>query len=171
MLPMKKTLHTATKIVVIYNNDYSDNSDSSESSSEEGPYPSGSLSDSILCYEARSSIKSVAHNVRETLQRLGYKNVKLYPVETISQIKQILSKSRCDLVFNLCETLDADSKSEISIVKCIEKLNVPFTGNNSAVLEAALNKYKCSNRLRQFGPIAPESFLIQSMKDLETFEF
>jgi D-alanine-D-alanine ligase len=72
---------------------------------------------------------------------------------------------RSDLVFNLTESLNQDSRNEIVFPAILEMLGLPFTGSGALGLGLCLHKPKAKDILRARGVPTPASFLIERAKD------
>lgn len=152
-MPKPPLFTNLCKILIIYNNDF----------------PESSAID--LGIEARASIHFVSEKVHKALKNLGYLNIDRFPVQSLSEIKKILAEKEYHLIFNLCETLNGDSRMEIEVVKLLEKYNIPFTGNSSITLEASLGKFQSTALLKKSNINVPESYLLKSLKDIDQINF
>jgi D-alanine-D-alanine ligase len=72
-------------------------------------------------------------------------------------LKRQLVAGRPDVVFNLFEGLADRPETEITVVRWLERLQVPFTGSPSEALRLALNKHLTKRRLRAAGLPTPWS--------------
>lgn len=126
---------------------------------------------SFLCINSRKSIESVANAVERALHNLGYKEVSLAPIYELSDIEKAVALSSPDLIFNLCESIGIDASQEVAVARLLESLNIPFTGNYADALEHSLNKFHCNQLLLQRDIPTPHSFLVETVNDLDRFEF
>ncbi|HLE11596.1 MAG: hypothetical protein A2504_05445 [Bdellovibrionales bacterium RIFOXYD12_FULL_39_22] len=174
---MLKTLPRSNfcRVAIIYNHDFP----SSVIADDEGILsncdepPSCLVQKSSFCegLEARASVQSVAQSVHRALLNIGLIHVDVFPIKKLSAISKIISNRKHDLIFNLCETLDGDSRMEIEVAKLLERGRIPFTGNSAYTLERALSKFHSTTLLRQAHINVPESFLIKSLDELPTINF
>ena len=173
---MKFRITTSSPILIIYNNDFAvtgavANSTDQGPEQEEPPSNLLALKNDVYHGEAaRASIVGVAKAVMLALKQLGHKYVYCYPVSNLAQIAALLETKKFAMVFNLCESLDADSRMEIEVVKLLERYRVPFTGNTSYTLGLALDKFTCSSFLAKRKVQVPESFLVRNLADLQSLD-
>jgi D-alanine-D-alanine ligase len=66
----------------------------------------------------------------------------------LTALRQQLTVSRADVVFNLFEGLADCPESEIEVARLLEELHIPFTGSGSEALRITLNKPLAKQRLR-----------------------
>jgi D-alanine-D-alanine ligase len=78
--------------------------------------------------------------------------------------KKISGEGPC-LVFNLFDGFSDDSAVEAEFVRVLEKSGFPFTGNNSRVLDACLDKRKAKEILRGHGINTPEGIFVDDLED------
>lgn len=65
-----------------------------------------------------------------------------------------------DVIFNLCESLNGNSKSEMHVAGLFDLLKIPYTGSPAFSLGLALNKIKAKQILKTIGVPIPPSVLI-----------
>ena len=147
------------KIIIIHNQDF--NCDNIHSSDEP---PSAADPD----YKARANITKVVAHVHDTLIKLGHPQVAIMPIKSLDDLRPLKIANNVSLIFNLCESLEADAHMEPQVVNILEQFGLAFTGNSSLPLLTCLNKYSCNQRLAAKGLNIPESFLIENTKDLRT---
>lgn len=79
-----------------------------------------------------------------------------------------IKRFRPDCIFNLFEGFSDDSKKEILFATFLESLNIPFTGNGSAALQASLDKLMAKKLLTKKNVPAPKGLCLESTSfDLE----
>jgi D-alanine-D-alanine ligase len=127
--------------------------------------------ETLDCHNSRSSILQVADGVRTALLKLGHHVLGIFPISGLQQLTQLVLNQPCDLIFNLCESLDGDSGMEIEIARTLEELNIPFTGNGSDSLHYALDKFYCNSLLSSHSVQAPDSIFIDNLEDIPAFQF
>lgn len=144
------------RILVIYNNDVS----------------SCELIDSsTLCLNSRKSIENVALAVSSILSQDTQNDVRLAGITSLLELKTKILELEPELVFNLCESIDANASQEVDVVELLESFNIPFTGNGSVALKRCLDKFECNNLLTQVDLPAPKSILISTYEECDSFEF
>src|SRR5207245_1554566 len=67
-----------------------------------------------------------------------------------------------DVVFNLCESLDADARNEMVVPALLDLVGVPYTGSGAFALGLALRKDRAKEILRAAGVPTPEARLVSS---------
>ncbi|MBW2968706.1 ATP-grasp domain-containing protein [Candidatus Woesearchaeota archaeon] len=93
-----------------------------------------------------------------TLRSLGH-NVDWMEYEK-NKLKSV--KGKYDLVFNLADGLENDNDfQEINILKNIEKLKIPFTGNSSRAIKDCYDKSNIKRRLLKKGVKTPKFQVIK----------
>jgi len=65
-----------------------------------------------------------------------------------------------DIIFNLCESLNGDSRSEMHVAGLLDLLKISYTGSPSFSLGLGLNKIKTKQILKAAGVPIPPSVLI-----------
>lgn len=144
------------KILIIFNDD-TQTTDLSDSS--------------VVCYESRKSIETVALHVATALKKIDNNyDITISPIQSVKEIEDAALLHQPSLIFNLCESLDGDAANEIAVVEKLESLKIPFTGNSSKALSFALDKFLCNQRLAEADIAVPHSFMIESIKDLDSVE-
>lgn len=66
-----------------------------------------------------------------------------------------LRRTRVDLVFNLCESVDGVAALEPSVISVLELLNIPFTGSSSWTTSICLRKHMVNAALERAGLPVP----------------
>lgn len=114
----------------------------------------------------RSTVKRSANQVRDGVEDYGYEAI-LEPVYgyDVARCVDRLHELAPDLVFNLTESLNQDSRNEIVFPAILEMLGLPFTGSGALGLGLCLHKPKAKDILRARGVPTPASFLIERAKD------
>lgn len=125
---------------------------------------------SVVCYQSRKSIETVALHVASALKNLDYEDLHIAGITSTSDIEQAVALHAPNLIFNLCESLEGDASNEIAVVEKLESIGIPFTGNNSRALSYALDKYLCNQRLAEADIAVPHSFMIESIDDLKSIK-
>jgi D-alanine-D-alanine ligase len=135
------------KILILYNNDFQ------------------KLSADAFCGDlARAGVLVAVDSVKAALLQNGY-TVSVKGINDKSEMGDSINQCMPDLAFNLCESLQGDSFGEIEVVKELEKLKTPFTGNSSDALSLCLNKFECVQKLKNVVAV-PKSTLDHEQHDL-----
>jgi D-alanine-D-alanine ligase len=79
-------------------------------------------------------------------------------------------RRRPDVVVNLCESLQGDSRGEMIVPALLDLAGVPYTGNSAFTLALALHKHKAKEVLRARGVPTPESWLVDDTGALENVD-
>ncbi|MCK9614810.1 MAG: ATP-grasp domain-containing protein [Candidatus Omnitrophica bacterium] len=79
--------------------------------------------------------------------------------------KKILSKNPF-CIFNLFEGFSEDPQKEVTFVKLLESVNIPFTGNSCFTLSACLDKMKAKSILQKNNLPVARSILVKSAKNI-----
>jgi D-alanine-D-alanine ligase len=121
-------------------------------------------------HEAREDVERVASAVHGALTQSGHR-VDLVPVERdLAAVTEALARRRPDVVVNLCESLNGDSRGEMLVPGLLDLIGVPYTGNTAFTLALALHKNKAKELLRARGVPTPEFWLVESadaLKDVD----
>ncbi len=120
--------------------------------------------------KARADVEKVANHVCDALSRLGHKDVSIIPIQDLSDLYNLKNVGAFDLVFNLCESLAADPRMEPKVIKVLEDIGMPFTGNSSLPLTNCLNKFFSYQCLTSQDVLVPQSFLVDNMIDVDQLE-
>lgn len=98
------------------------------------------------------SVSSSDREVLNALHSLGHDTVMMeYDKSSLKSVK-----GNFDLVFNLCDGLENDDDfQEVPILKQIEKLDIPFTGNSAKAVKACCNKSVIKRTLIKNGILTP----------------
>ncbi|MEW5741581.1 MAG: D-alanine--D-alanine ligase [Myxococcota bacterium] len=120
--------------------------------------------------EAREDVERVASAVYGALTQAGH-TVDLVPVERdLSAVTEALARRRPDVVVNLCESLNGDSRGEMLVPGLLDLLGVHYTGNTAFTLALALHKNKAKELLRARGVPTPEFWLVDSADALKNVD-
>jgi D-alanine-D-alanine ligase len=135
------------RVVVLYNNDY------------DTPTAPGDPDD-------RSAVARAACDVRDAVDAYGYEALisGVYGYDVARSI-DLLHQLAPDLVFNLTESLNQDSRNEIVFPALFEMLQIPFTGSGALGLGLCLHKPKAKDILRARGVPTPASCVIERARD------
>jgi D-alanine-D-alanine ligase len=71
-----------------------------------------------------------------------------------------------DLVFNLCESLNGDTRNEVVVPAVLDMLRVPYTGPGPLALALCLDKQRAKQVLIQNGIPTPDYRVIRSVAEL-----
>lgn len=85
-------------------------------------------------------VDPVVTQVAESLRQLGHEASLIAVSDGVSDILQSIARSKCDLVFNLCETFAEDYRMEVNVAALMEMARVKFTGSGTAGLLLAQDK-------------------------------
>lgn len=95
----------------------------------------------ILHYQpAGEPVDPVVAQVGEALRLLGHEASTIAVSDRVFNILQEIERSKCDLVFNLCETFAEDYRMEVNVAALMEMARVKFTGSGTAGLLLAQDK-------------------------------
>ncbi|GMU58755.1 MAG: hypothetical protein AMXMBFR34_05180 [Myxococcaceae bacterium] len=120
--------------------------------------------------EAREDVERVASAMHGVLTQAGHV-VDLVPVERdLSAVADALQRRRADLVVNLCESLNGDSRGEMLVPGLLDLLGVHYTGNSAFTLALALHKNKAKELLRARGVPTPDFWLLESTDALKNVD-
>jgi D-alanine-D-alanine ligase len=114
----------------------------------------------------RSAVKRAAHDVRDAIEAYGY-GAEILGVagDDLASCLNKLKHINPELIFNLTESLNQDSRNEIVFPAVLEMLNLPFTGSGALGLGLCLHKPKAKDILRSRGVPTPASCTIERAKD------
>src|SRR5690349_910303 len=89
----------------------------------------------VLHYQAKDDVPDpVVAQVCAALEEVGHTPVDIRVDESVTDLVRQVARSRCDLVFNLCETFAEDYRLEVNVAAVLELARVPFTGSGTAGL-------------------------------------
>lgn len=86
------------------------------------------------------TVDPVVTQVADSLRQLGHEASLIAVSDGVSDILQSIARSKCDLVFNLCETFAEDYRMEVNVAALMELARVKFTGSGTAGLLLAQDK-------------------------------
>src|SRR5688572_20874961 len=114
----------------------------------------------------RSAVKRAANQVRDAVEEFGYEAI----IEgvfghDVARCLDRLHELAPDLVFNLTESLNQDSRNEIVVPAILDMLNIPFTGSGALGLGLCLHKPKAKDMLRARGVPTPASCVLERARD------
>lgn len=116
--------------------------------------------------EAREDVIRVAAALAEALTGVGVVAEPLAVVGTRFDFVAELERRRPDLVVNLCESINADSRGEMMIPCLLDVLGLPFTGSGAVSLGLALHKDKAKELLRARGICTPDFVIVERAEQL-----
>jgi D-alanine-D-alanine ligase len=95
----------------------------------------------VLHYQPSSEpMDPVVTHITDALTELGHQASTISVHDRVFDILSAIEASRCDLVFNLCETFADDYRMEVNVAALMEMARVPFTGSGTAGLLLAQDK-------------------------------
>jgi D-alanine-D-alanine ligase len=86
-----------------------------------------------------------------------------------TDLDRLLARLRADppdLVFNLCESLNGDTRNEVVVPAVLDMLRVPYTGPGPLALALCLDKQRAKQVLIQHGIPTPDYRVIHSPDEL-----
>lgn len=93
------------------------------------------------------------------------------PVTRPSEVLAAIGDHRPDVIFNLCEALDGDSRLEVMCAWMLEGLGLPFTGSNHVALRQCLHKAEANRMLARAGVRVPTTVRVDSPDRLPAVTF
>lgn len=87
--------------------------------------------------------------------------------QDLGQVMATLTADRPDLVFNLCESLNNDTRNEIVVPAVLDMLNLPYTGTGALSLGLCLDKRRCKEILRARAIDTPDHVTLAHPGDFE----
>lgn len=122
----------------------------------------------ILHYQPDGDpIDPVVTQVGETLRELGHEPSTIAVSDRVFDILQEIERSKCDLVFNLCETFAEDYRMEVNVAALMEMARVRFTGSGTAGLLLAQDKI-LTKQLLEYHEIPTPDFATFDGDSVET---
>ncbi len=95
----------------------------------------------VLHYQPKGEpLDPVVTHICEALTELKHEAVTVAVHDRVSDILQLIEKSQCDLVFNVCETFADDYRMEVNVAALMEMAQVKFTGSGTVGLLLAQDK-------------------------------
>jgi D-alanine-D-alanine ligase len=115
---------------------------------------------------SNAPFKEYDHPFDPTPYFQGY-NYELHSLHKVSAIRQVIDLARrdFDVFFNLCDGAWAEDRPGIEVVQALEKLDVPFTGANSAFYDPSREEMKMV--CRYWGIKTPAYVLATTPPDVE----
>ena len=137
-----------TRIVVLYNTDYD------EEQAKQTP-------DLTSVRDSAKAIASALHESGYTVELTGVHGVEVYSV--LDRIRA----NRPDLLFNLCESMDNDSRNEPTFAGLLDLMKIPYTGADLLALASCLHKHRTKEILDAHGVPTPPYRILRTEADLE----
>ncbi|ATB31164.1 D-alanine--D-alanine ligase family protein [Melittangium boletus] len=110
----------------------------------------------VLYYQPKEDeADPVVQQVSRSLREAGHTPVPVRVDESLSDLVRQVSRSRADLVFNLCETFADDYRLEVNVAAVLELARMPFTGSGTAGLLLAQDKILTKQLLQFHGVLTP----------------
>ncbi|WP_437639526.1 D-alanine--D-alanine ligase family protein [Sorangium sp. So ce854] len=103
---------------------------------------------------------AVAESVLAALAAAPGARVAHRPVLRPSEVLAAVGDHRPDVVFNLCEALDGDSRHEVMCAWLLAGLDLRFTGSDHVALRSCLHKSEANRLLARAGVRTPETVLV-----------
>ena len=114
----------------------------------------------------RSAVKRAANDVRDAVEAYGYEAlISGVAGDDIAGCLNQIRELNPDLIFNLTESLNQDSRNEIVFPAVLEMLGIPFTGSGALGLGLCLHKPKAKDILRARGVPTPASCVLERARD------
>jgi D-alanine-D-alanine ligase len=138
------------RIVVLYNTDY----DAEQAATANNPDATS----------VRASAKAIASALIEsghTVELTGVHGVEVYSV--LAQI----SAQKPELLFNLCESMDADPRNEPTFAGLLDLFRIPYTGADLLALASCLYKHRTKDILIAHGVPTPPYRHLRTPADLD----
>jgi len=85
----------------------------------------------------------------------------------LKRLLESIERDPPDLVFNLCESLNGDTRNEIVVPAVLDMLRLPYTGPGPIAIAACLDKDRTKQVLIQHGVSTPSHHVVHSMSQLE----
>lgn len=85
----------------------------------------------------------------------------------LGDVMATLTADRPDLVFNLCESLNNDTRNEIVMPAVLDMLGLPYTGTGALSLGLCLDKRRCKAILRAHAIDTPDHIVLAQPGDFE----
>ncbi|MFL5321778.1 MAG: ATP-grasp domain-containing protein [Myxococcaceae bacterium] len=129
--------------------------------------PSQPLKIAVLHYQpAGEPLDPVVQSLLDALKELGHTATEVAVHDRVFDILDLINKSGCDLVFNVCETFAGDYRMEVNVAALMEMGGVKYTGSGMAGLLLAQDKI-LAKQLLEYHEIPTPEF---AAFDGETFE-
>lgn len=98
----------------------------------------------------------VVAQVAGALRENGHEPVELGVDESVRDLLDQVRRSKCDLVFNICETFADDYRMEVNVAAVLELARVKYTGSGTAGLLLAQDKILTKQLLAYHGVLTPK---------------
>ncbi len=122
----------------------------------------------VLHYQPKGEeLDPVVTEVVEACQELGHHVTKVGVDDRVQEILRDVQKSKCDLVFNLCETFAEDYRMEVNIAALMELAQLKFTGSGTAGLLLAQDKV-LTKQILEFHEVRTANFATFENDTFET---
>ena len=135
------------RIVVLYNTDYD------EEQAKQTP-------DLTSVRESAKAIARALHESGHTVELTGVHGVEVYSV------LERLQRARPELLFNLCESMDNESRNEPTFAGLLDLFKIPYTGADLLALASCLYKHRTKEILDAHGVPTPPYRMLRSEADL-----
>jgi len=103
--------------------------------------------------------------VSQTLRELGYMVSILPFVHRFDILSDQLQAIAPDLIFNLVESIDGQSRSIHAAPAMFDVLRIPFTGSDAKAIRDTTNKLKTKQRLQSCGVKTPAWFPLKGFRE------
>ena len=135
------------RIVVLYNTDYD------EEQAKQTP-------DLTSVRDSAKAIASALHESGYTVELTGVHGVEVY--SALDRIRVNMP----DLLFNLCESMDNDSRNEPTFAGLLDLMKIPYTGADLLALASCLHKHRTKEILDAHGVPTPPYRILRTEADL-----
>jgi len=116
--------------------------------------------------ESRADVVRVAAAVHDALAARGVATRLVAVGDDLLDVLAALDRDRPDVVFNLCESIGTDSRTEPALPALLDVLGLPYTGSGPLALGLALRKDKAKQILAACGIATPAFAVVASAADL-----
>jgi D-alanine-D-alanine ligase len=135
------------RIVVLYNTDYD------EEQAKQTP-------DLTSVRDSAKAIASALHESGHTVELTGVHGVEVY--SALDRIRVNMP----ELLFNLCESMDNDSRNEPTFAGLLDLMKIPYTGADLLALASCLYKHRTKEILDAHGVPTPPYRILRTEADL-----
>ncbi len=87
--------------------------------------------------------------------------------QDFGRLLEAIERDPPDLVFNLCESLNGDTRNEIVLPAVLDMLRIPYTGPGPLTIGLCLDKDRTKQVLIQHGVATPAHHVIGAMDELD----
>ena len=114
-----------------------------------------------------SAVHASALAVVAGLREAGFESelVGVHGLELFDVVRQ-LQASKVDLVFNLCESMNGDSRNEPTATGVLDLFGIPYTGSDTLALGSCLHKNRAKAILHGCEVPTPRHLLLSTEADL-----